>query len=173
MAPILAGPEEAERRALALWYPDETAWPRDTPLLARLAEMSARAAAGEEVEYGWRMLRDSLTPGWERSLVELVACQWRFAFRRGEAGRLETALMALSPWMAGPDYLRRLREAALLRWLPAAPSAPRAASGWPLRQLLREAALIALIEEEVDGRRLPGRAGGGPLPDPAVGSSPG
>jgi len=147
-----ANPTEAECQAMGLWYPDGSQWPQDTPLLAQLAAYSDLAAKGRADAFQQQMLRETLPEGWQRSMAELVIRQWQVARRQSQAAPLEALLGELSAWMAAPVYLRRLRQAGLLRWLPSGPDQQPASLG----QLLREAALIALIEQETAGQRLPG-----------------
>jgi len=139
-------PSREEILAMSLWYPDLSNWPVSTPLLAILADFSARAAQGQDSEMQHQMLVETTEVGWPRALATQVSGQWRMARRReGAQVRLAQALPELAPWLPGSDYLRLVRIQSLLSYLPSLEQRQRCS----LPNLLREAALIALVEDEI------------------------
>lgn len=146
------GPSPELLEAMNHWYPGHEFPPAGSGLLSVLADLSTLARAGRDSPHAWRMQAESAATEWERAHVDWVRCQWAVARRQAPGSVLEAALQALSPWLSGPPYLRWLDRVQRLAWLPATTSR---ATQTRLEPLLREAAVIAWLEEEVGGSRLP------------------
>ncbi len=130
-------------------------------LKARIEEVCLRRLLGRMSAAQAEVLHAELTAlGDERLLayLELVLAHTALARRMAEGQRwLEAAQARLLPLLPGADGLRLMRRHALLRLLPAR---EEAAAPRPLPALLREAALIRLIE----ARQPPRRAASGEVP---------
>lgn len=143
-------PSASDLQAMALWYPQVVEPPVETTAQRVVAELSALARTGRDSAHVWNMQLESAPTPWQRAQVDWVRHQWAVA-RRTQAGQtLESALQALSPWFSGRPYIDWLGMVQRLAWLPAeAGRAPQTS----LALLLREAAVIAWLEEEVRGAR--------------------